>query len=153
MLKHLDLFSGIGGFSLASKWSGFETIQFVEKDKFCQKVLKKNFPDIPIHGDIKTFSFTDKVELLTAGFPCQPFSMAGKKQGRYDNRYLWPECLRIIKQCNPSWIVAENVTGIVEMELGNIILDLAGEGYESQGFVIPACAANAPHRRDRVWIV
>lgn len=151
--KMVDLFSGIGGFSLAGKWAGFETIQFVENNIFCQKVLQKNFPNVPIHDEIKTFNFTGKVDLMTGGFPCQGFSNAGKKRGKNDNRYLWPEMLRTIRQCNPHWVIAENVTGIVAMELDNILDDLAREGYESQAFIIPACAANAPHRRDRVWII
>ena len=152
-VKHLDLFSGIGGFALAARWVGIDTIQFVEKDNFCKKVLQKNFPDIPIHNDIKDFHFHDEVDILTGGFPCQPFSIAGKKKGLLDDRYLWPEMLRIIKQCHPHWVIAENVTGIVEMELDNILDDLAREGYESQAFIVPACAANAPHRRDRLWII
>ncbi len=153
MISILDLFSGIGGFSLAGKWCGFETIQFVEKDEFCQKVLMKNFPGIPIHDDIKTFNYCNKVNLLTGGFPCQPFSIAGKRKGILDERYLWNEMLRVIRQSNPNWIIAENVSGIVEMELDNIINDLEGEGYKAKSFIIPACAANAPHRRDRLWII
>lgn len=152
-MKLLDLFSGIGGFSLAARWANIETIQFVEKDEFCKKVLMKNFPNVPIHDDIKTFNFHKEVEILTGGFPCQPFSVAGKKKGILDDRYLWPEMFRIIKQCHPNWIIAENVTGIVAMELDNILNDLEREGYESQAFIVPACAANAPHRRDRLWIV
>lgn len=149
----IDLFSGIGGFSLAGKWAGFETIRFVEKDKFCQKVLMKNFPGIPIHDDIKTFNFYDKANLLTGGFPCQPFSVAGNKKGIKDDRYLWNEMFRVVRECNPNWVIAENVSGIMEMELDNIVNDLEREGYAVQSFIIPACAANAPHRRDRLWIV
>jgi DNA (cytosine-5)-methyltransferase 1 len=153
MLKMLDLFSGIGGFSLSGKWAGFETVQFVEKDLFCQKVLAKNFPGVPIHDDIKTFHYSEQVDLLTGGFPCQPFSIAGKKKGINDDRYLWPEMLRIIRECEPNWIVAENVGGIVAMELDNIIDDLENQGYETQSYIIPACASGAPHKRDRLWIV
>lgn len=152
-MKLLDLFSGIGGFSLAARWAAIETIQFVEKDKFCQKVLMKNFPNVPIHDDIKTFNFHTEVEILTGGFPCQPFSSSGKKRGIKDDRYLWPEMLRVIQQCHPYWVIAENVTGLVGMELENMLDDLAREGYECQSFVIPACAANAPHRRDRLWVI
>jgi len=118
--------------------------------------IKKNFPGIDIIENIKEFDathFINKVDILTGGFPCQPFSVAGKKRGKKDERYLWPEMLRIIQQCHPHWVIAENVVGIVEMELDNIIDDLEREGYESQAFIIPACAANAPHRRDRLWIV
>jgi DNA (cytosine-5)-methyltransferase 1 len=149
----LDLFSGIGGFSLAARWAGIETIQFVEKDSFCQKVLQKNFPNIPIHNDIKNFHFHQAVDIITGGFPCQPFSVAGKKKGINDDRYLWPEMLRLIRSCKPNWVVAENVVGVVAMELDNILSDLERENYETQSFIIPACAANAPHRRDRLWII
>jgi DNA (cytosine-5)-methyltransferase 1 len=150
---HLDLFSGIGGFSLAAKWAGFQTIQFVENDLFCQKVLTKNFPNIPIHDDIKTFQYNKSVTLLTGGFPCQSFSIAGKQKGINDERYLWSEMFRIIRECKPTWIIAENVTGIVEMALEEVCSNLENENYETQTFIIPACAANAPHRRDRVWII
>jgi DNA (cytosine-5)-methyltransferase 1 len=152
-LTHLDLFSGIGGFAYAAKEVGLETIGFSEIDPFCCKVLKKHWPDVPNYGDIKSLNFHGHVDVITGGFPCQPFSIAGKKKGKDDNRYLWPEFLRIIKQSNPTWIIAENVTGIVGMELDNIIDDLEAENYETQAFIIPACASNAPHRRDRVWIV
>jgi DNA (cytosine-5)-methyltransferase 1 len=154
-MKMVDLFSGIGGFSLAARWCGIETIQFVENDGFCQKVLKKNFPSIPIHGDIKTFNpeYDVDIDIITGGFPCQPFSVSGKRKGISDDRYLWPEFRRIIEKCKPSWIIAENVIGIVAMELDNIIDDLEKYGYQVQSFIIPACAAGAAHRRDRVWII
>jgi DNA-cytosine methyltransferase len=151
-MKHLDLFSGIGGFSLAAQWAGFETIQFVEKDKFCQKVLNKHWPHVPIHDDIKTFNFTDKVDLVTGGFPCQPFSQAGKKKGIEDERYLWPEFYRIIKQAKPNWIIIENVSRAAKMVLSEIIADLEPT-YNTQAFIIPACASSAPHRRDRLFII
>jgi len=156
-LTHLDLFSGIGGFSLAAQWNGIETIQFVEMDKFCQKVLNKNFKGVPIHDDIKTFHSTVRPFLLTGGFPCQPFSCAGKQRGTEDNRYLWPEMLRVISEAKPEWIIGENVRGFISNNNGmvfeNCCLDLEREGYSVQAFIIPACAVNAPHRRDRVWIV
>jgi DNA (cytosine-5)-methyltransferase 1 len=152
-MKHLDLFSGIGGFALAAKWAGFETIQFVEKDPFCQKVLKKHWPNVLIHSDIKDFTFTDKVDLLTGGFPCQPFSVAGKKKGINDDRYLWPEMLRIISECRPSYIVIENVPGIVRNGLERIVGDLEGESYLIQNLVIPACSIFAPHKRERIYII
>jgi len=137
-----------------------ETVAFVEIDEYCQKVLKKHWPDVPIFSDIKTFGrsvFGETVDLICGGFPCQPFSAAGKRNGTNDNRHLWPEMLRVIQEYKPSWVVAENVRGILSIEQGMVFeqacLDLEGEGYEVQPFVIPACAVNAPHRRDRVWIV
>lgn len=153
-MKHLDLFSGIGGFALAAKWAGFETVQFVEKDSFCQKVLRKHWPDVPIHDDIKTFHYEhEHVKLLTGGFPCQGFSVAGKKRGVKDDRYLWPDMYRVIKECKPDYVLVENVMGFVEMALDNILDDLGSQYYATQSFIIPACAANAPHRRERVWII
>lgn len=149
----IDLFSGIGGFSLAAKWAGIETVHFVEKDQFCKKVLAKNFPNIPIHNDIKTFTYNSHVDLITGGFPCQPFSVSGKKKGNQDDRYLWPEFFRIIRECNPLWIIAENVNGIINMELDNITNDLENEGYEVKAYLIPASGAGAPHKRERLWIV
>jgi len=153
--KHIDLFSGIGGFSLAARWAGFETVQFVEIDPFCRKVLNKNFPGVPIHDDIKTYkhSGASRPFLLTGGFPCQPFSCAGKRRGAEDDRALWPEMLRVISEARPTWVIGENVGGFISMGLDDCISDLEAEGYTVQPFVIPACAVNAPHRRDRVWIV
>ena len=155
-MNHLDLFSGIGGFALAAKWAGFETILFCEKDKFCQKVLEKNFPGIGIVEDIKNFnaiSLRGSIDLLTGGFPCQPFSVAGKKKGRNDDRYLWPEMFRVIRECRPTWIIAENVPGIINVELDNIINDLESENYETESFIISVSAIGAPHKRERLWIV
>jgi DNA-cytosine methyltransferase len=154
-LTHIDLFSGIGGFALACRWNGIKTVQFVEIDKFCQKVLNKNFPGVPIEPDIKQFDGKKYAGsfILTGGFPCQPFSCAGKRNGKEDDRFLWPEMLRVISEVRPRWIIGENVAGIINMELDNCISDLEREGYEVQTFIIPACAVNAPHRRDRVWIV
>ena len=152
--KHIDLFSGIGGFALACRWNGIETVQFVEIDPFCQKVLNKNFPGVPIHDDIKTFKYDGEPPfILTGGFPCQPYSCAGKRKGAEDDRALWPEMLRVIQEAKPRWVIGENVAGFVSMGLDQCISDLEGEGYEVQTFIIPACAVNAPHRRDRVWIV
>lgn len=174
-MKHLDLFSGIGGFALAVEavWPEAEHV-FCEIDPFCQQVLKKHFPNSKIHEDIKTLTYTDngrsaeqkleaagnkqrdrkpKFDLLTGGFPCQPFSAAGKRRAQNDDRYLWPEMLRVIRETRPTWIVGENVAGIINLALEQVCLDLEAEGYEVQPFIIPACAVNAPHRRDRVWIV
>ena len=155
-MKHLDLFSGIGGFALATEmvWPNVEHI-FCDNDLFCQKVLKKHWPQSKIYGDIKQLNGRDvgTVDLVTGGFPCQPFSSAGKQKGKEDDRDLWPEMFRLIKETNPHWIVGENVVGFIAMELERSLSDLESEGYEVQTFVIPACAVNAPHRRDRVWIV
>src|ERR1043166_5742013 len=151
-MKLLDLFSGIGGFSLAARWANIDTIQFVEKDEFCRKVLMKNFPNVPIHDDIRTFNFHQDVEILTGGFPCQPFSLAGKRKGFSDDRYLWPAMFRVIKQCRPRFIIAENVPGIIPM-LDPILEDLENEGYTWQAYLIPASAIHAPHKRERLWII
>jgi DNA (cytosine-5)-methyltransferase 1 len=159
-MKHLDLFSGIGGFALAARWMGWQTVQFVEIDSFCQKVLNKNFPNVPIHGDIKTFDGTElrgTVDILTGGFPCQPFSGAGKRKGKEDDRHLWPEMLRVIAEVQPTYIVGENVYGLVNWSDG-VVFDEVQTSLETAGFevtscVLPACGLNAPHRRDRVWII
>lgn len=159
-MKILDLFSGIGGFSLAGHWAGFETVAFIERDKFCHKVLQKNFPGIPIYDDIIQFDgkeYQGAADIVCGGFPCQPFSTAGKRKGAEDSRHLWPEMLRVISEVRPKWAIGENVAGILTMDGGNlfesICLDLEAEGYEVQPYVIPAISLGAPHRRDRVWIV
>lgn len=235
-MKLLDLFSGIGGFSLAAHWMGWKTVAFVEKEKFCQKVLRKNFgatrveyeiedatgyieinetwrycphcetwspafflewrdgcPDCgkpvadviteerkfyqhqastfvtgkiitakptPIYDDIFEFSgkpFRGRVDIVTGGFPCQPFSAAGKRKGRNDERHLFPEMLRVIREVQPRWVVAENVRGLLSIESGSVfaevVASLEGEGFEVVTFCIPASAVEAPHRRDRLWIV
>lgn len=152
---HLDLFSGIGGFALAAGWAGFKTIGFCDNEPYAQAVLKKHWPDVPIHGDIKTLDGTAYrgVTLLTGGFPCQPFSNAGKRRGKDDDRYLWPEMLRIIREARPSWVVGENVIGIIGLALDQVLSDLEKEGYEVEPIIIPACGVDANHRRSRVWIV
>ena len=205
-MTHLDLFSGIGGFALACAWAGIETIGFVENDSYCQKVLRKHYPGVPIVEDIRdvkkikeivanakgirwsnhreladlgeeateksrtrhksTSPFGDSNSarrgssradesaiLITAGFPCQPFSVAGKRQSKGDDRYLWPETLAVIEAIKPAWILLENVTGIINLALDTVLSDLEGAGYSCETLIIPACAVNAPHRRDRVWIV
>ena len=156
----LDLFSGIGGFSLGLERAGMRTVAFVEIDEFCQKVLKKHWPDVPVFSDIRNFSkevFNERVDLICGGFPCQPFSVAGKRKGKEDNRYLWDEMFRVIQDFKPRWVIAENVYGILSIERGvvfeQVCIDLESEGYEVQPFIIPACAVGAPHRRDRVWII
>lgn len=203
ILRHLT-----GGFALAARWAGIETIQFVEIDPFCCKVLRKNFPGVPIHHDIKTFTNAEcnrcngetvsiqpretrqcctlssgrnsRPFILTGGFPCQPFSCAGLRKGTSDDRYLWPEMLRVIRELRPRWVVAENVYGIVNLTgvverggdadldgetlddfkgdgdsgiLVSILSDLEQAGYSVQVCVVPAAALGAPHRRDRIWIL
>lgn len=151
--RHLDLFSGIGGFTLAAAWAGFSTVGFSEIDPFCSKVLRKHWPNIPNFGDVRSVPTMSQITLITGGFPCQPFSTAGKRKGKDDERYLWPEFLRIIRSIQPRWIVAENVAGIVNMELDQIHDDLENENYNVESYIIPASAVGAPHRRERVWIV
>jgi DNA (cytosine-5)-methyltransferase 1 len=200
-MKHLDLFSGIGGFALAASWvwgPEHEIVSFVEIDPFCQKVLKKHWPDVPIISDIRELNIetvladtecrktrsgnkqkstkekfmeigascnhgrakerptktqTAPIDLLTGGFPCQPFSVAGKRGSKKDDRYLWPAMLDVIQKIRPTWIIGENVAGIINLALDTVLSDLENSGYEIQSFIIPACAVDAPHRRDRVWIV
>lgn len=155
MPSHIDLFSGIGGFSLAAHWAGFTTEVFCERDEFCQKVINKHWPAVPIVSDIHEFDGTryHGAELLTGGFPCPPYSVAGKRLGNKDERALWPQMLRVIRECQPHFVVGENVAGIINMALDGVLSDLENEGYSTRAFVFPACAVNAPHKRDRVWIV
>ena len=152
---HLDLFSGIGGFALAAKWNGYRTVGFCDNEPYAQAVLKKHWPEVPCHKDIREVrgDLYAGVTLLTGGFPCQPFSVAGKQRGKDDNRYLWPEMCRVIREARPAWIIGENVAGIVNLALDQVCSDLEGEGYEVEPVIIPACAVDAPHRRDRVWIM
>lgn len=152
-MKLLDLFSGIGGFSLAAREAGFETVGFCEIDPFCREVLAKHWPNVPIWDDIRTMQFDGHVDIITGGIPCQPFSIAGKKRGRNDARHLWPEMYRLITELKPSFVLIENVAGFVEMELDNVLDDLELQGYETASLIIPACAAGAPHRRERLWVI
>ena len=158
-LKLLDLFSGIGGFSLGLESTGqFETIAFVEKDEFCQKVLKKNFNNIPIESEVRNVK-GDRyaADIITGGFPCQPFSVAGKRKGTDDDRYLWDETIRVIRECKPRWFIGENVEGIINIQEGMVLRqvcdDLEKEGFEVQCLVIPASGIGAWHQRKRVWIL
>lgn len=186
-MRHLDLFSGIGGFALAAQrvWQEHRILTFCEIEPYCQSVLHRHWPDVPIHNDIKTFDarkFLGRVDLLTGGFPCQPYSQAGRRKGNRDDRALWPEMLRVITECRPRWIVGENVAGFASMvqyassppmddkgvaqaTIGDVyrrsgqgiaadaMESLQGIGYTLQLLLIPACATNAPHRRDRIWIL
>lgn len=157
-LKVLDLFSGIGGFSLGLHKAGMETVGFCEIDEFCQKVLNKNFPEVPVFSDIKKITKEEidelgRIDIVCGGFPCQPFSNAGKKKGREDDRDLWPEMFRVIKETKPAWVIGENVAGFIGMEFTRTKVNLESIGYSVQPFIIPACAVGAQHRRDRVWII
>ena len=159
MLKLLDLFSGIGGFSLGlEQTKRIKTIAFVEKDKFCQKVLKKNFKNIPIEEDIRNVKGSNyAADIVSGGFPCQPFSVAGKRKGTDDDRYLWDETIRVVRECKPRWFIGENVEGIVNINNGLVLrqvqTDLEKEGFKVQCLIIPASGIGAWHQRKRVWII
>lgn len=154
MLNHVDLFSGIGGFSLGLEATGgFKTTAFCEIDPFCQRVLRKHWPDVPIHDDVRNFEHDGTIHILTGGYPCQPESTAGKRKGKADPRYLWPAMFSIIEHHRPRWIIGENVAGHISMGLDSVLADLENAAYEAIPLVIPACALGAPHRRDRVWII
>ena len=195
-MKHIDLFTGILGFSLAAEWvwgDEYELVLCCESDPFCQKVIRKHRPNVPIVEDVRDVrqilayaqsresrkqtkqegredisrgsqeitpvdifnlpNVTTNVDLLTGGFPCQGFSVAGKQRGKEDERYLWPAMLEVVKATRPRWVIGENVNGIINLALDTVLSDLEGEGYTTRVFVLPACSQNAPHRRDRVWIV
>lgn len=159
-MVHASLFSGIGGFDLAAEWAGWENAFNCEIDPFCRRVLKYHFSNSVQYDDIKATDFTvwrGKIDVLTGGFPCQPFSTAGKRKGTADNRYLWPEMLRAIREIRPRWVVGENVLGIVSWDGGLVFeqvhADLEAAGYEVQAFVLPACSVGAPHLRYRTWFV
>jgi DNA (cytosine-5)-methyltransferase 1 len=159
MLKLLDLFSGIGGFSLGMEATNrIKTIAFVEKDKFCQKVLNKNFKNIPIEEDIRNVKGSNyTADIVSGGFPCQPFSVAGKRKGKDDDRYLWDETIRVVAETKPKWFVGENVEGIINISNGTVLQqiqqDLEKEGFQVQCLVIPASGVGAWHQRKRVWII
>jgi DNA (cytosine-5)-methyltransferase 1 len=159
-MRHGSLFSGIGGFDLAAEWMGWENVFHCEWMEFPRKVLEYYWPDADSHIDICKTDFkkyANTIDILTGGFPCQPFSLAGKRKGTDDERYLWGEMLRAIREIKPKFVIAENVFGITNIDGGmvfeQVCLDLEAEGYEVQPFIIPAAAKNAPHRRDRCWFV
>ena len=159
-MTHGSLFSGIGGFDLASEWMGWENRFHCEWNEFGQKVLKHYWPKSESYGDITKTDFTiwnGRIDILTGGFPCQPYSSAGRRLGTEDERHLWPEMLRAIREIQPRWVVGENVFGLVNWNDGMVFdevqADLETEGYEVQPYVLPAVAVNAPHRRDRIWFV
>ena len=152
---HVDLFSGIGGFALAARWAGVETVAFCEIEPYAQRVLRKNFPGVPIIEDVRNFPADEfqRPWLITGGYPCQPFSQAGQRRGAEDDRHLWPAMFEIIRSCRPAWVLAENVAGHVSMGLDEVLSDLESEDYACQPIIVPACAVDAPHRRDRVWVI
>ena len=159
-MRHGSLFSGIGGFDLASEWMGWENVFHCEWNEFGQKVLNYYWPKAITYHDITKTDFTihrGTIDILTGGFPCQPYSMAGKRLGKEDERHLWPEMLRAIREIQPTWVVGENVLGLVNWNGGLVFhevqAELEAEGYEVQPYVLPAASVNAPHRRDRVWFV
>ena len=157
MLTVTSLFSGIGGIDLGLEQTGyFKTTLFSEIDPYCQKILRQHWPNVTIIPDVKDIDGKKiKSDVIVGGFPCQPFSVAGKRKGKDDQRHLWPEMFRIIKDAKPSIVIGENVPGIinVQMALGSCISDLESEGYNVQCFVLPASAVGAPHRRYRVFII
>lgn len=159
-LKHGSLFSGIGGTDLAAEWMGWENIFHCEINPFGRKVLKHYWPNAISYEDITKSDFTihrGKIDILTGGFPCQPYSVAGMRKGKEDERHLWPEMLRAIREIQPRWVVGENVLGIVSWNGGLVFeevqAELEAEGYEVQAFILPAASVNAAHRRDRVWFI
>jgi len=158
--RHGSLFSGIGGFDLAAEWMGWENVFHCEWNDFGKKLLNHYWPNSISYHDITKTDFSihrGTIDILTGGFPCQPYSSAGKRLGKEDERHLWPEMLRAIREIQPRWIVGENVLGLVNWNGGMVFeevqADLEAEGYEVQPYVLPAAAVNAPHRRDRVWFV
>ena len=155
-MRHLDLFAGIGGFSLVASWMGWETVAQVEWDGYCQKVLAKNFPNVKRYGNIKEFDGTKYrglIDIISGGFPCQGFSIAGKQGGKSDPRWLWPEMLRIIREIQSPWVIGENVPGIIKLALEDICTSLENEGYAVQPFIIPSASVGAWDKRERVWII
>ena len=156
MIKHASLFTGIGGFDLAAREMGWDNVFQVEKDKWLLGKLAKNFPHTKRYGDIKEFKgheYRNRIDVISAGFPCQPYSVAGKRKGADDDRALWPETHRVIEAISPTFVVCENVTGIISMGLDAVLSDLEALHYATETFVIPASAKNAWHQRDRVWII
>lgn len=159
-MRYGSLFTGAGGWDLAAEWMGWINIFYCENNEFCRKVLKYYWPKSIGYGDIKQTDFTihrGQIDILTGSFPCQGFSIAGKRKGVQDDRYLWPEMLRAVREIKPPWVVAENVGGIISSDGGMVFeqvqADLEAEGYEVQSFILPAAGIEAPHRRDRVWFM
>lgn len=160
MLKHVDLCSGIGGFALGFKWAGLsKPVLFCDIEPWCRKLLAQNFPNVPIADDVKEIAneprrfIPEPIGILTAGYPCQPFSAAGKRRGEEDPRHIFPHILRIVAQTRPTFTVFENVYGHISMGLDNVLHAMEGEGYTVKPFVVPASGVGARHKRDRIWIL
>lgn len=161
MLRHLDLFSGLGGFSLGLEATGgFETVAFCDIEKFSRKVLKKHWPNVKQYKDIKELTYEQikedtlaPIDIVTGGYPCQPFSVAGSQLGEKDKRHLWPDMFRIVKECKPTWVIGENVGGHIKLGLDTVLQDLESEGYTVRAFSISASSVGANHQRERVWTV
>ena len=159
-MTHASLFSGIGGFDLAAEWVGWNNIFHCEWNPFGQRVLAHHFPNSKSYNDITKTNFSihaGEIDVLTGGFPCQPYSSAGKRLGKADERHLFPEMLRAINEVKPTWVVGENVLGIVNWGGGGVFkevqVDLENQGYEVQAYILPACGKNAPHKRERTWFI
>jgi DNA (cytosine-5)-methyltransferase 1 len=159
MLKHVDLCSGIGGFALGFSWAELShPVLFCDIEPWSRKILAKHWPDVKVAKDVKELAYdpdelVPNCDILTAGYPCQPFSVAGKQKGTEDDRHIWPHIFRIVAQKRPAWCVFENVYGHIALGLDQVLADLEAEGYATRTFIVPACGVNAPHRRDRLWIV
>jgi DNA (cytosine-5)-methyltransferase 1 len=154
-ITHASLCTGVGGFDLAAEWMGWSNVFMVEKDPYCQSTLVENF-NTNLYDDVFTFdgtAYRGRVSVLSAGFPCQPYSVAGKQFGADDDRAIWPQVFRVVREVQPTIFIGENVTGIIGLALEQVCLDLESEGYAVQTFVVPACAVDALHPRERVWIV
>jgi DNA (cytosine-5)-methyltransferase 1 len=159
-MNHVSLFSGIGGIDLAAHWAGMTTVAFCERDPYCQRVLAKHWPGVPIIDDIHHVTKqslsdlgVDQINIISGGFPCQPYSFAGKRRGNEDDRALWPQMLRVVSEVRPSWVLGENVAGVIDLALDDVLASLEAEGYEARAVVFPACAVGASHIRQRVFIV
>jgi len=159
-LTHLSLFTGIGGIDLATEWAGFRTVAQVERDPFCRHDLARLWPLVPRFDDVRAVTARslreagiERPTLVSGGFPCQPFSVAGQRRGAEDDRFLWPEMLRVVSELRPPWVLGENVVGIISLALDDCIADLEHLGYSCRPFVVPAAGVGAPHQRERVFIV
>lgn len=157
---HGSLFSGIGGFDLAAEWMGWKNAFHCERDSFCQQVLQHHWPEAVLHDDVKTLNgkeYAGQIDVLTGGFPCQPYSAAGKRKGKEDDRHLWPEMLRIIREISPTWVVGENVHGLLHWSKGlvfrEILADMEAAGYWVSPYLLPAAGVDAPHQRNRIFFI